>query len=385
MTTSGVTPHARHSSASAYSSANSAGCVYAVSSSGVAVPLRVGETARRAAAVGRCGASSRGAAVERRAEDRLGVSYSSRRHAGVLRALPGEQERRPRGGSRAASRVRDARAVAAARAATRQPSPQLGRRWRDNADAMARCARPAFAVKQTSASVARRGGRRARPRTRAASCGSAARVARRERSRCTRPVGGTARRSAGGAPGASSTHDVRVGAAEAERADAGDARPAAALATASPSSAPRPAARPRGCAGSASRKCRCGGICSCCSASTTLISPAMPAAASRWPMFVLTEPMQQRPVGGAALAEHRAERLHLDRIAERGAGAVRLDVADVARARRRRRASACADHRLLRRAVRRRQPAAAPVLVDGRAANDREDAIAVGHARRAAA
>ena len=38
------------------------------------------------------------------------------------------------------------------------------------------------------------------------------------------------------------------------------------------------------------RKCRCGGIAPCCSASTTLIRPAMPAAASRWPMLVLTEP-----------------------------------------------------------------------------------------------
>ena len=37
-------------------------------------------------------------------------------------------------------------------------------------------------------------------------------------------------------------------------------------------------------------RCRCGGTWRCCSASTTLISPATPAADSAWPMFVLTEP-----------------------------------------------------------------------------------------------
>ena len=39
-------------------------------------------------------------------------------------------------------------------------------------------------------------------------------------------------------------------------------------------------------------KCKCGGMRPCCSAKTTLISPATPAADSRWPMFVLTEPMR---------------------------------------------------------------------------------------------
>ena len=96
----------------------------------------------------------------------------------------------------------------------------------------------------------------------------------------------------------------------------------------------------------------------CCSASTTLIRPAMPAAASRWPMFVFTEPTSSGRSACAAVAEHRAQRVHLDRIAERRAGAVRLHVADVAPARCRRRASALADHRLLRRPVRRGQAVA---------------------------
>ena len=51
-------------------------------------------------------------------------------------------------------------------------------------------------------------------------------------------------------------------------------------------------------------------------------------------MLVLTEPMAQklrRPVSGA---ERLGQRRDLDRVAERRAGAVRLDVADACRARR---------------------------------------------------
>ena len=95
-------------------------------------------------------------------------------------------------------------------------------------------------------------------------------------------------------------------------------------------------------------------------------------------MFVLTEPIGQRPAGGPLGAEHGAERAHLDRIAERGAGAVRLDVADTCAASTPRRGQRLADHRLLRRAVGDGQPAAPPVLVDGRAADHGEDAVAVG-------
>ena len=41
-------------------------------------------------------------------------------------------------------------------------------------------------------------------------------------------------------------------------------------------------------------KCRLGGSCLCLSVCTVLIKPATPAAASRCPMFVLTEPMAQK-------------------------------------------------------------------------------------------
>ena len=213
--------------------------------------------------------------------------------------------------------------------------------------------------------------------------GSAARRLRRQRQhvRAARSAGTAARRGR-----RLLDDDVRVRAAEAERADAGERAAARRAATAVGRGRDvERQCRPAGSAGSACSKCRCGGICSCCSASTTLIRPAMPAAASRWPMLVLTEPTTQRLVGRAALAQHRAERLDLDRIAERRAGAVRLDVARRRRARRRRwrapaRITACCagpfGHG---------EPAAAAVLVDRRAADHGEHAIAVGAARRTAA
>ena len=69
------------------------------------------------------------------------------------------------------------------------------------------------------------------------------------------------------------------------------------------------------------------------SASTVLIRPATPAAASRWPMLVLTEPSAQTARPRCRRPKGLGERGDLDRIAERGAGAVRLDVADASRAR----------------------------------------------------
>ena len=85
----------------------------------------------------------------------------------------------------------------------------------------------------------------------------------------------------------------------------------------------------------------------------------------------------ERPCRVSARAEHVAERLHFERVAELRAGAMGFDDADVAR----RDACPCqglADHRLLGRAVRCGQAAARPVLVDGAAADQREDAVAVG-------
>ncbi len=70
-------------------------------------------------------------------------------------------------------------------------------------------------------------------------------------------------------------------------------------------------------------KCRLGGICARCTASAALMKPAIPAAASRWPKLVFTAPSAQRAVAAPILIGQRFE---LDRVTQRGSGAVRLDV-----------------------------------------------------------
>ena len=69
---------------------------------------------------------------------------------------------------------------------------------------------------------------------------------------------------------------------------------------------------------------------------TILITPATPAAAWVWPMFDLTEPSHSGRSAGPVLAVGGEQRLRLDRVAERGAGAVRLDRVHVGRRRARR-------------------------------------------------
>ena len=64
-------------------------------------------------------------------------------------------------------------------------------------------------------------------------------------------------------------------------------------------------------------KCRLGGIWRCSRASTALIRPVTPAAASRWPTLVLTEPREQKPVRPVRLSEGLGEGGDLDGIAER--------------------------------------------------------------------
>ena len=75
--------------------------------------------------------------------------------------------------------------------------------------------------------------------------------------------------------------------------------------------------------------------------------------------------MRERRRGRAVLAEHGAKRANLDRIAERGAGAVRLDVIHV-RSRHARFRQHFAQQRLLRRTIRDSQSAARSILVDRR-------------------
>ena len=94
-------------------------------------------------------------------------------------------------------------------------------------------------------------------------------------------------------------------------------------------------------------------------------------------MFVFTDPMASGASAARPAPSTAAEGLHLDRVAERGAGAVGLDVADLAR-----RDAAVgqrvADDGLLGRPVRRGEPAAGAVLVHRRAPDHGEDAVAVG-------
>ena len=125
------------------------------------------------------------------------------------------------------------------------------------------------------------------------------------------------------------------------------------------------------------RKCRCAGIVRCCRDDTSLMSPVTPAAASRWPRFVFAEPIHsgrcRLPVG----CKNRAERVHLERVAELRPGAVRLDITDFPRSD----AGTCQcvpDHCLLRRTVRCSESAAGTVLVDGTAADDGQDPVAIG-------
>ena len=56
----------------------------------------------------------------------------------------------------------------------------------------------------------------------------------------------------------------------------------------------------------------------------------MPAAASRCPEVRFDRAEQQRRIGGAAPAEHGAQRARLDGVAQQCAGAVGLDVVDLA-------------------------------------------------------
>ncbi len=71
------------------------------------------------------------------------------------------------------------------------------------------------------------------------------------------------------------------------------------------------------------------------------------------------------------------QRVDLDRVAQRRAGAVRFDIADLGR-RDTGLAQRAADHAFLRIAARHGQPAARAALVDRRAAHDAEHAVAVG-------
>ena len=121
--------------------------------------------------------------------------------------------------------------------------------------------------------------------------------------------------------------DMRVGAAHTERADPGapNAVPLPRAVLAAHDEGPSVKMQFRVGAGV---KCRVAGIARCLRQRIVLIKPAIPAADSRWPMLDLTEPTKHGP----ALVRRRnteclSQAFDLDRVAERRAGSMGLDIA----------------------------------------------------------
>ena len=108
-----------------------------------------------------------------------------------------------------------------------------------------------------------------------------------------------------------------------------------------------------------------------------LDEPGDPGRGLQVPDVRLHRAKDQGPVGRAALAEHGSQRPHLDGIAQGRPGAVGLDVTHFGRRHRRHR-EGLPDEGLLGRAVGHGQTPAAAVLVHGRAANHRQDRVALG-------
>ena len=294
-------PHERQSSASAYSSAKSAGCVYAVwSSRRICAPTA--DTGPRASGRSRCARQELRATVERAAERRLRV-VERRGPCRRTGALPGEQERDVRTIDRLRLALRTPPVV------RRQPPPAWRRaprgRVSDHREAMGEvCAARVGACS------------RYRQRHVAAARESDRCVTRRQapqrgvRSWPTAPAGAAA------APGpdcgrqrAAPPPDdhVRIRAAEPERADAGErGRPRGRPRRGRVPTADRRVA-PAGCAGSARSKCRCGGICSVLQREHHLDQAGdarpPPPGGRCW-----SSPSRShsRCVGCAAVAEHRA-------------------------------------------------------------------------------
>ena len=175
-----------------------------------------------------------------------------------------------------------------------------------------------------------------------------------------RPGPGAGRRGRGRFGGGGLPHhDVAVRAAHPERADPGDEwlvlpRPALKLGRAAQVQVGQ---LDRGVL---RRKWRLGGIRRWRTARAALIRPAMPAAPSRWPMLVLTEPRTQRLEAGRAPGGQAAEGGRLDRGRRLGCRCRVARRTGLPRARRRR-AQAC-DDRLLPRGGH-GQPVGAAVLL----------------------
>ena len=219
ITAAGSTPHERHSAASATSSAKwRAACRRSRGSQ----RSLAGANSTREQASRRTAVERRGAGVERRRGRPARCRRAAAAHAGRLRALAGEQEGRPAGRASPSTAAVATAAAGSPRACGQRAASRSSPACRaDHGEAVRRSAtRPVLAVKHTSASDA--GAPRAASRTRPPSS------PQRLRDRApTAPAGASGRLGraapAAAAAGASSSDDVGVGAAEAERADAGEA------------------------------------------------------------------------------------------------------------------------------------------------------------------
>ena len=183
-----------------------------------------------------------------------------------------------------------------------------------------------------------------------------------------------ARRASGGG-GRLLEDDVGVGAADAERGDPGAAR-AAASGQGRARSAAGPRRRPSRRAGWARRRAGCAGSVPVLHGQHHLDDAGDAGGGLGVADVGLDRAQPQRLAGRPVLAVGGQQGLGLDRVAERGAGAVRLDRVDVGGgqpgAGQRR-----ADDPLLGRAVGRGQPVAAPSWLTARAADDGQDRVAV--------
>ena len=94
-------------------------------------------------------------------------------------------------------------------------------------------------------------------------------------------------------------------------------------------------------------------------------------------MLVLTEPTTTARASLCDPREDRAEGVQLDGVAERRAGAVRLDVADVARRRAALAPTPPHERACCASPFGAVSPLLSPVLIDGRAADQRQHAVAV--------
>ena len=168
-----------------------------------------------------------------------------------------------------------------------------------------------------------------------------------------------------------------VGAADAERRHRGPARPVRSRATARASVSSRTAPADQSTCGDGSSTCRVRGSTPCRIAMHHLDDAADAGGGLGVADVRLHRAEPQRPVAGAVLAVGGQQRLRLDRVAQRGAGAVRLDRVDVGRRTARRwpapaRMTRCCDGPFGR-----GQAVAGAVLVDRGAAHHGQHRVAV--------